>query len=76
MIAACRQIATTLQLDDMTEREFNQAIFAEASTTEPRGPSDAFTLEELLTISSSNVFKQWAWTTRSWLYSAIDALSA
>lgn len=75
MIAACRQIATTLQLGDMTQREFNQAIFAEASITEPRGPSDAFTLEELLTISSSNVFQQWAGATRSWLYSAVEHLT-
>lgn len=43
-------------LSDLTNEEFEKIVFAGATMTEHRGPSDAFTVEEMQTIINSDSF--------------------
>jgi hypothetical protein len=55
-------------LSDLTSDEFDAIIFAGATTVEHRGPSDAFTLEEMSQILGSEAFKSWPNRSKDWLW--------
>ena len=55
-------------LSDLTNEEFEKIIFAGASTVEHRGPSDAFTLEEMIQILNSEAFKSWPNRSKDWIW--------
>ena len=73
MIDECRQIAEALIMDDMTERDFDRAVFAGASPSTLRGPRDAFTVDELFQIVLSESFKQWSQAGRDWVRNSLNA---
>lgn len=45
----------------MTEKEIARAVFAGASTREPRGLSDAFTLPGIQAVASNEDAGHWRW---------------
>lgn len=61
-------------LSELTGNEFARIIFAGTGPNTLRGPSDAFTLQELLDISQMETFATWESHDRMWLYSGIDYL--
>ena len=58
---------------DMTERELNAIIFEGAGVYTLRGPSDAFTPEEIQAIMDAPHFAKFTPHFQSWMYSAWES---
>ena len=67
MFKACIEEKAKHNLADLTDREFERIIFADAGVSTPRGISDAFTLAEVTMILESEAFKAWASYNQEWL---------
>lgn len=59
-------------LSDLTNHEFEKIVFAGATTCEYRGPSDAFTKEEMETILNSEAFKSFPNYSKDFLWAAYE----
>lgn len=57
-------------LSDLTNEEFEKIVFAGATTVEHRGPSDAFTAEEMQTIINSDSFYFFPQYSKDFLWAA------
>lgn len=59
-------------LRDLTGEDFNRIVFAGASDSEMRSPSDAFTLDEMEIIHSSEARKHWSTIDKDFLWFALE----
>ena len=67
MLQACIAEKAKYDLTDLTDREFERIVFADAGTRELRGISDAFTAAEVQTILESDLFVLWSDYNQDWL---------
>lgn len=64
---------TQRNVADMTERELNAIIFDGAGIYTLRGPSDAFSFDEICAIMDAPHFVEFSDSFQSWMYSAWEA---
>lgn len=64
---------TQRNVADMTERELTTLIFEGAGIYTLRGPSDAFTFDEICAIMDAPHFIEFSSSFQSWMYSAWEA---